>query len=358
MTSDSKVPSARGKAYARAAHTLVVALGLVACSDATGPGAAGPTLRIEPVADSVFEGDTVRLTARVFDQGGVEVLGAPVTWAVGDTTLAAFVEPDVLLLRRPGTVRITAHSGAAVDTYDLGIGRLVVQRVELTPDAIIMGRTDHLEIAVHTLGQGGREITGRVVTFTADDTLVAIAPGPTSALLIAVAAGSTTIRANVDGVTGAAAVDVVAVDTTLSLTQYEGAPVPVLVEADTVVTGGLPLVYEIYADGGTLILSGLLQKRYQLGVTYSIYRLVPDTDPAERTFVARISAQSDRGLVTAGSNGSLSMVSEVFGPHLEHTAAPQPDGYLVRYRIPGENAWLDLWYSRQPSQDTPASTEP
>ena len=353
MITNWKAPSALGKAATRSAHALLVALALVACSDSTGPRDTGPSLRIEPLEASVFEGDTVRLTARVFDQAGIEVADAPVAWEVADTTLAAFVDPDVLVLLRPGTLRITARSGSAADTYDLVIGGLIVQRVDVTPNTIGMGRTDHLVITARAVGQGGRQITDRPVTFMSDDTLVAIAVGlassddPSSALVIAVGAGSTTIRATADGVTGTATVGVVALDTTFSLTQYSGSPLPVLVETDTIVADADTLVYEVYADQGTLVLSGLLQRRYELDQTYGVYRVIRMADPAEREFVVRIRGEHDRGVVvSARPNGSLSMVSEIIGPHLEHTATHWADGYLVRYRIPGEDEQLDLGYSR------------
>jgi hypothetical protein len=55
----------------------------------------------------------------------------------------------------------------------------------------------------------------------------------------------------------------------------------------------------------------------------------------------------DRGLVTVGAAGNLSMLSEFIGPRLEHTAALEPDGFLVHFRIPGDDSFLDLRYRRQ-----------
>jgi hypothetical protein len=40
------------------------------------------------------------------------------------------------------------------------------------------------------------------------------------------------------------------------------------------------------------------------------------------------------------------MTSEFIFP-LDHTAAPQPDGFQVHYRIPGSDSFLDLRYRRQ-----------
>jgi hypothetical protein len=51
-------------------------------------------------------------------------------------------------------------------------------------------------------------------------------------------------------------------------------------------------------------------------------------------------------VVTVGANGSLSMLSEFIGPHLEHSATLQSDGYLVHFREPGDDFFIDLTYRR------------
>ena len=83
---------------------------------------------------------------------------------------------------------------------------------------------------------------------------------------------------------------------------------------------------------------GSQQERYQLDVQV----LAVSRDPhgrhgAARASFAASSPRIDHGLVTVGANGSLSMLSEFIGPHLEHTATIQPDGYLVHFREPGDD---------------------
>jgi hypothetical protein len=331
---------------------LVTALALPACHDTVAPRRMRPSIGIVPVADSVFEGDTVRLTALVLDEMGAPDTTAPVTWSVNDTTLAEVVGEGLFALRRPGTARIAASSGTVATTYPLVIGGLVARRVELTPATINMGRTDQLPVTARVLGQGDRAITGRTVTFTSDDSLIATVAGPVSAaspntgLLIAVRPGSTTIGASVDDVTGTAVVEVVDADTTFVLTDYEGSPLPVLVETDSVSVDGETRYFELYADSGTLVLSGLLQERYQIDVEYSGYHVTQPGDTVGRELILQVRGQFDRGVVTVGANGSLSLLSEIIGPRLEHTATHQGDGYRVHYRIPGEHVFLDLRYQR------------
>ena len=349
MTSRSSIHRAAAKSAALATFVLT-ALALVACNDAAAPRPAGATVRIASLSNSVFEGDVVRLTAVVLDDAGAEVAGAPVTWTASDTTLAKDAGGGSFALLRPGTTRITASSGAVSGTYDLVIGRLAVKRVELTPNTLSLGRGDRIQVSARVLGQGDRVITGRSIAFTSDDSLVAVIGSPGNVIggpgfLIATGPGSTTIRASVDGVTGIAHAGVVIADTTFALSQYNGSPLPVLIAADTVMFNGVPEFDEVYAESGTMVLSGLMQLRYQLDVRYSQYHVVRtgNTISRELRFQQR---EFDRGVATAGANGTLAMTSEFIFP-LDHTAAPQADGFQVHYRIPGSDSFLDLRYRRQ-----------
>jgi hypothetical protein len=226
-----------------------------------------------------------------------------------------------------------------------------VKRVELTPGTSNLGRGDRLQVSARVLGQGDRAITGRTVTFTSDDTLVAIIGSPDNVVgapgfLIAVGPGSTTIRASVDGTTGTANVSVVIADTTFALSQFNGSALPVLIAADSILFNGVPEFDEVYAESGTLVLSGLTQLRYQLDVRFSQYRVTRTGDTVQRELRFQ-QREFDRGVVSVEANGNLAMLSEFIGPRLEHTAALQPDGFLVHFRIPGDDSFLDLRYVRR-----------
>lgn len=230
-------------------------------------------------------------------------------------------------------------------------GPLVVERVELTPATLHLGRGDRVQMMARAFGQGGREITGDAVTFASDDEQVAIIGSPDNVVghpgfLIAVGPGQTTIRATVDGVTGIARIAVVVADTTLILSQFNGTPIPVLVAADSVEFDGQREFDEVYADSGTLVLSGLLQERYNLTVRVSQYHVIRTGDTVQRELRFRLNAVVDRGVVTAAADGSLSMLSELIGPDLEHSATPTADGFLIHFHEPGSDSFYDLTYKR------------
>lgn len=256
------------------------------------------------------------------------------------------------MLLTPGSVRITAASGGATATYDLAIGRLVTERVELVPNPLRLGRGDRVQVTARVLGQGNRPISGRTVTFASDNELVAAIGSPDNVIgapgfLIASGPGSTTIRAHVDGVTATAPVEVVNLDTTFALTHFNGSPLPVLIDADTVEFNGVKELAELYAESGTFVLSGLLQKRYQLDVRFTQYAVTRTGTTVTR--VPRLTTREfDNGLVTSNTNGNLAMLSELIGPHLEHTASLEQDGVLVHFQVPGDTFFFDLRYRRLP----------
>jgi len=157
-----------------------------------------------------------------------------------------------------------------------------------------------------------------------------------------VSPGMTTIHAAVGGIAAAALVNVVDADTAYALTHYNGSPLPVLVAADTVMINGQKEFDEVYADSGTFVLSGVVQKRYQIDVRYTQYHVIRDGDTVTR--VPRFAQREfDRGLVTVSAGGRLDMESEYIYP-LAHTAVPDADAYIVHFRIPGDDSFLDLRY--------------
>src|SRR5690348_7899579 len=180
-------------------------------------------------------------------------------------------------------------------------------RVELTPDALHLGRGDRVQVTARAFGPDGSEITGRPVIFSTDDSLVAVIGSPDNVIgdpgfLIAVGPGSTTIRATVDGVTGTARVGVVVTDTNFTLSHYNGSAVPVLVAADSVIFDGQPEFDEVYVDGGKFVLSGLQQLRYALTVHVSQYHVFRNGDTVQRELRFQLNAEVDHGIVTVGAN--------------------------------------------------------
>ena len=79
-----------------------------------GPDPIATTIEITPLESTLAAGESVQLTAAVFDEAGAPMPGAPVTWATSDPC-AATVGPDgVVEALGGGEAMITAESGDAV----------------------------------------------------------------------------------------------------------------------------------------------------------------------------------------------------------------------------------------------------
>lgn len=327
-------------------HTsaLLLALVALACGDdgATAPVQAR-TITVELPAVDLFEGDTATMKATVRDARGVEVPGAPVSWSVSDTLRASVASNGIVTLFAPGPVTVTATSGSIAASRTLDIRRLSVQLVTVLPAALQLGTGDVVVLGVRVQGEGGRDALGRLVTITSDDP--AIASIDAAGRVHAVAPGTTTIRAMADGVTGTAAVEVRAEHAALSLARVGGARLPLLISADTVSWNGAREYHETFIEGGELSLTGGPTPRYAINVKYAEYLV---TGPAgARTYTLRLVwRDNDFGLVEYDARGDLRMLSEYISP-LQHSASGVSGGIQVRFRIPGDDTWLDLYYRRE-----------
>lgn len=319
-------------------------LAIAGCNDAATTPAPSSTVTIAALTGAVYVGDVVTMRATVRNGAGEELPGVVVTWAVADPTAAELGSNGIITLLKPGTVRVTASHGVAKATYDIAVAPLSVLQVTVLPSLLELDRGDISLVGVRVQGEGGRDVTGRVVTITSDDPTVAtIDP---SGRVRAVGAGSTTIRATAANVSGSARVEVSDRNATLNLARIGGHALPLLVASDSVWYDGVREYHEVYAEGGTLILTGAPQPRYEVDVRFVEYNVV--TVDGRRTMQVRLHTREyDRGVVAYDQRGDLAMTSEYTSP-LAHTAGAVAGGIAMRFRIPGDNQVLDLFYRREP----------
>lgn len=334
------IPSPRAPTAAFVALLLIAA----GCSDASTAPAASATIVIAPITTTVYASDVVAMRATVRDRTGTELPGAAVSWSVSDASIAEVAANGTLTALKGGAVRVHASFGEAAASYTLTIAPLKVLAVSVLPQALELSPGDITPVGVRLEGAGGRLVTGRAVTITSDNP--AVASIDAAGRVRAVSAGTATIRATADGVSGTARVNVGLGATELNLNRLDGAPLPILVAADSVDYFGTREWHEVYVEGGTLQLSGGAQPRYAVSVRYVEYAVF--TTNGQRTMIVRnITHEADRGVVSYDARGDLSMVSEIVSP-LSHTAIPVSGGFQVRFRIPGDNQVLDLFYRREP----------
>lgn len=302
----------------------------------------GGSIVIRPLTEIVFENDNVQLTATVRSETGDVVAGAPVTWAVGDTTIALIANDGTLSAFKTGTVQITARSGPHITSYNLHIMRPPVQSVTVMLPYTELSRGDVALVGVRANGPGSRVVLGRLASITSADPTVAVIDA--SGRVRGVNAGTTMIRATVDGVTGAAQIRVLADTAELELRQLDGVRTPVLVSTDTLITNGLPDIREVYLENGYLKLYGTAQPRYSISLRYYEYKV---TIVNGQRMLWPIGPQSDgdRGLVSYDARGDLQLDSDYYSI-LHHTGTPLSGGIQVRYRVPGDDIYMNLFFRR------------
>jgi hypothetical protein len=59
----------------------------------------------------------------------------------------------------------------------------------------------------------------------------------------------------------------------------------------------------------------------------------------------RVGHETDRGIVDVGVGGRLALTSEFISP-LAHTADMRTDGYLLHFRVPGDDIIWDVGFRR------------
>lgn len=333
----------------RIGSTVFVAalLFTTACNSDTTTAPLEPAKRLEVTVstENVFEGDVVTLGAVVRDAAGTVVPGAQVTWALSDATRGELTINGVLTVFGAGNVTVIARSGALSSSRTIVVRRMAVQTVTVGTGALQLSGSDVATVGVHVQGIGGRTLLGREVKLSSDNPAVAMFDP--SGRVRAVSAGSTTLRATVEGVVGVLRVDVSASGAMLNLSRLGEARLPLFISADSVMWNGVPEYHEIYLEQGQLLLKGGTQPRYEIDVRYTEYNV--QTIDGRRSMQIRTQTREyDRGLLGYDARGDLLMTSEYIYP-LSHTASPESGGVRVHFRIPGTNDVLELFYRREPA---------
>jgi len=167
------------------------------------------TLAVSPSAASIEVGDQLRLTATVRDSAtGQLATGHAVTWTSGNTALATAGTDGTITAVAIGTVTITAASEGITATATVTVRPRSAVSVVVTPGQSSMQTTKTAVLTATARDAGGAVLTGKTFIWASSDPSVAtVSP---AGVVTAIAAGAVTIAATTDGVTGTAAVTVVA----------------------------------------------------------------------------------------------------------------------------------------------------
>ena len=206
------------------AASLSATLWAYACGDgATEPPAPPPdpprptTVAVTPATAQLGAlGATVQLSAEVRDQNGQAMAGAAVTWASDATAVATVGGSGLVTAAGNGPATITATAGSASGIATVTVAQ-EVSAVAVSPAADTLVTGDTLRLAAEAADANGHAVPEAEFSWASSVTLVAVVDD--AGLLTGVGAGEVEITATAAGVTGRAALAVVApAPTTVAVT--------------------------------------------------------------------------------------------------------------------------------------------
>lgn len=202
-----------GRWRVRAAAVMLVVLSTACDDDPTG-SVRVDRVEVGPADQVLVVGDSTTVTAVPLTSGGDVVVG-PVLWRTLSPTVATLqVSGGTAVVKAvgPGVVRIEAESGGRTGFVNVTvIAAPVVAEVTVLPVTLVLeaGQVAALEAVARTAQ--GEVVTGRAVTWTVDGAAATVTPEgtPSWARVTAQAPGDAVVRAVIDGVAGAAEIEVV-----------------------------------------------------------------------------------------------------------------------------------------------------
>lgn len=269
----------------RAFTSVAFATALWACGDGgTEPPPDPPrpeTVTVTPATVTLAAlGEIVRLSAEVRDQNGQVMANAAVTWSSGDTTVATVDASGLVTAVDNGEAAVTATADSVSGSANVTVAQ-VISTVNVSPSADTLVEADTLRLSAEAKDANGHAVAGAAFAWLSDDTAVAVLDD--AGLVTGVAPGEVEVMATSAGVSGRAALVVVA-------------PVPttVLVTPDTV---------ELEALDDTVRLSTEVRDqadRPMEGV--AVHWASGDT---------LVASVDSAGLVTAAANGAARVTARV-----------------------------------------------
>ena len=267
------------------------------------PAPVATTTRVDvtPSARSLAARETVQLTATPVDASGAPRSGRAIAWASSDASVASVSDAGLVTAVRAGSATITATAdgvsgSAAIEVTAPPPPPVVTARVEVTPSAGALRPADRRQLAATPFDAGGSPRAGRPVAWSSS------APGVATVndggLVTAVAPGSTTVSATIDGVVGSTVVVVEAPPPPpAAVASVEVAPA-----AATVVVGGTRQLAATPRDAGNGVLTGRAAPAWTSSnaavATVNAAGLVTAVAPGAATITATIEGVQGRSAVT------------------------------------------------------------
>ena len=172
---------------------------------------------VTPDTGVVLPGTTLQLAAEAQDANGNAVASSDFDWASSDTAVATVDATGLVSGIALGSVEVSATSSGVTGRAQLEVVEPAPTTVAVSPDTVMFDALgDTLRLAAEVRDQAGRPIPGEAVVWSGGDPLVATVDA--SGLVTAVGNGMATVTATSGAIEGDAAVEVMQVARSVTLT--------------------------------------------------------------------------------------------------------------------------------------------
>ena len=215
---------------------------------------------VSPSSASIEEGKTQRFTASAYTLDNEIISGKNFRWTSSRTSVATISSSGLARGRNAGSTTIRASVDGKSDTAMLTVTEPppVVDRVTVSPSTASIEEGETRRFTARAFDSDNVRITGKTFTWTSSNTTVAtVSPSSgTATTARGVNAGSTTIRASVDGKNGTARL-------TVTAPPPPPPPPPPMLRSRTGTISGR----NGYSSGGSVTLSETSDGKLRLSIT-------------------------------------------------------------------------------------------
>lgn len=163
------------------------------------------SVEVTPATANLAVGNKLQLSAVAKDAGGAILSGRSMTWSTSSAQIASVVAGLVTGVSA-GTVQIAATAEGQSDTATITVTFAAVASVAVVPDATSVAVDGSYQFGVVLKDVSGNVLNGRAVAWSSNNTAVATVNA--SGMARGVAAGSATISALSEGISGSASLTV------------------------------------------------------------------------------------------------------------------------------------------------------